>query len=182
MSICIPIQRQWLRAVRAGALAVALALVTGCGGDSDAGGFNDQPLNAGGMPGGVPVGPFGPFNGVSGDLTVIDMVAPNVVLSGGSLLLQVTVGNPDVGTMPRGVPWLLYRDTGAGLIPLEQGNLPRLQGGEQVDVDVVIDTRGLPLGDLALCFVIDPNNIQQESDETNNDDTVIVNLVPNSNG
>ena len=171
--------RSPMRPMVAVILAAGLVL-GGCNGDSSGAPKAERGMfGPGGWANGVPVdgevslGPGGP----DPDLSVTGLLAPHTVLLGSALLMDLTVSNGGAGIAPTQTPWKLYRDTPGGLVQVGAGNLGRIDPGAKEKVSVTLDSKGMPLGELVLCFVIDPTDLVDESDEGNNQREVRVQVV-----
>lgn len=116
-------------------------------------------------------------NGPSPDLSVTDLIAPQTVLLGSALLMDLTVSNGGAGIAPTQTPWKLYRETVDGMVQVGAGNLDRIDPGANEKLALQFEAKGIPLGELVLCFVIDPTDLVDESDETNNQKEITVQVI-----
>lgn len=116
-------------------------------------------------------------SGLDPDLAISAAIAPHLVLSGSAFLLQLTIANGGPGIAPGRLPWIVYKQVGDQRVQVQAGNLDRLDPGAAATLAVDVPTEGQPLGELVLCFVIDPTDLVRETDERNNEHELTVQVV-----
>lgn len=113
------------------------------------------------------------------DLAVTAAAAPQLVLAGSGFLAEITVGNQGGASSPANVPWRLYRDLSDGNRELLQnGNIEDGIPADEEHVVLVDQITKVDDGDrYVLCFVIDPLDAIEESNEDNNERQFQVDLM-----